>query len=101
MDILFPSKVIPTLRNLRGPLWDDLIERVNTQPSTAIDKMAFILMMVRIVGCVECNLDSIRAMRGCKVCAQQTLRRFQGSDQDLMVLYHQAKQDIENYYSKG
>ena len=101
LDVLFPPRVIPALRNLRGQPWNELIDRISSQPSTSIERIAFVLMMVRLVGCVGCSPDSFRALRGCETCSKQTIRRFQGSDQDLLVLFSQAKDDIERFHTKG
>jgi hypothetical protein len=94
-EVLFPMRAIPGLRGLRGPDWDKLIEYVlNEAPEN--EKFAFILMVVRLVGCSGCNADSFRAMRGCTKCAQQSIRRFRGDDSDLLKLFEKAKIEIEN-----
>jgi hypothetical protein len=36
-------------------------------------------------------------MRGCTPCARQTLRRFKGSDADLMARYEEALDDVHTY----
>jgi hypothetical protein len=46
---------------------------------------------------MECETDSYRAMRGCVLCATQTLRRFKGSDHDLLEMYAQALDQIEEH----
>lgn len=101
LDILFPPRAIPTLCNLRGRSWNELVSRVHVQPTMALDRLAFVLMMARLSGCLGCNPDSFRALRGCETCAQQTIRRFPGSDQDLLVLFQQAKKEIEDFNVKG
>jgi hypothetical protein len=55
------------------------------------------LMMIRLNGCLECETDSYRAMRGCDACALQTLRRYKGSDSDLLNKFDEALQDIREY----
>jgi hypothetical protein len=59
--------------------------------------LAFVLMMVRLNGCMACETDSYRAMRGCDACAIQTLRRYKGSDRDLLRAYQQALDDVRRY----
>ncbi len=93
-ELLFPRHVIPTLKRLRGPKWKELVERVETLPENHEETLAFMLMMIRIDGCMACETDSYRAMRGCTACAHQTLRRFKGSDEELLALYESALQDI-------
>jgi hypothetical protein len=36
-------------------------------------------------------------MRGCELCAQQTISRFQGSDDELIALFRRAREDLEHY----
>lgn len=93
-ELLFPSRVIETLRSLRGDTWRDLVDRVNSLEPDNVDHLAFVLMMIRLGGCVSCNADSFRAMRGCTQCARQTIRRFRGTDQDLVDLFTEARQDV-------
>lgn len=92
-EILFPSKAIGSLSKLRGKTWQDLVHQVNEQPVDSSEKTAFLLLMIKIGGCVTCNVDSFRAMRGCPACAQLNIRRFKGSDEDLLRLYQQSLQD--------
>jgi hypothetical protein len=65
--------------------------------TTEWDSIAFVLLMVRLTGCMTCTADSFRAMRGCHQCARQTIRRFRGSDQDLLALFTQAREEIDLY----
>jgi hypothetical protein len=96
-ELLFPSHVINKLRFARGEEWRALVERVATLPETHEDRLAFSLMMIKLDGCLNCETDSYRAMRGCKACALQVLRRFKGSDQDLLRAYRKAQDEIEHY----
>src|SRR5688500_209294 len=96
-EILFPSYVIPVLRDLRGPEWRDLIDRVVSLPEDHPEVLAFVLMMIKLNGCMECETDSYRAMRGCAMCATQTLHRYKGPDRDLLNLYATALKEIETY----
>jgi DNA-binding ferritin-like protein (Dps family) len=96
-ELLFPTNVINKLRFARGEEWRTLVERVSTLPETHEDRLAFSLMMIKLDGCLNCETDSYRAMRGCKACALQTLRRYKGSDQELLRAYHNAQEEIERY----
>jgi hypothetical protein len=95
-EVLFPLRSIPELRGIRGPEWDKLIELILSDQVEEIEQLAFVLMIVRLVGCSGCNSDSFRAMRGCTKCVQQSIRRFRGEDQDLIKLYEKAKTEIAN-----
>jgi len=97
-ELLFPWRVIRELRDIRGAQWQKLVERISFQPPTALDSLGFVLLMVRLGGCHACSADSYRALRGCKACAQQTLRRFSGSDEDLLRLFRQARQEVDDYW---
>ncbi len=93
-DMLFPPRVIPRLVGLRGPEWRALVEHVSALPQSHPDTLGFMLMMVRINGCMTCHADSYRAMRGCTLCAQQAITRFKGSDHELVEHWRAAVQDI-------
>ncbi len=93
-ELMFPPYAIPALRDLRGEEWRQLVERVAALPPTHPDSLAFSLMMIRLDGCLACETDSYRAMRGCTLCAAQTIRRFKGSDSELLQAYKDAHRDV-------
>lgn len=97
---MFPHDVIPLLRDLRGVEWQALVDRVLAVPESDEQSLAFVLMMVRINGCLACETDSYRAMRGCDACAIQTLRRYKGSDRELLRAYQQALDDVRRHLAK-
>lgn len=96
-EILFPNYVIAMLRDLRGEEWRKLVDRVGELPENHPEVLGFVLMMIRLNGCMECETDSYRAMRGCAMCATQTLHRYKGSDQDLLNAYARALDDVREY----
>jgi hypothetical protein len=96
-EMLFPPRVIPTLRGLRGREWQKLVDRVAALPEMHPDKLAFMLTMIRVDGCLRCDADSYRAMRGCELCARQMIRRFKGTEKDLLELFEQAQKDVLAY----
>lgn len=96
-ELLFPNYVIPVLRDMRGPEWRDLVDRVFPLEDDHPEKMAFVLMMIRLNGCLDCETDSYRALRGCAMCATQTLRRYKGPDHELLDAYAQALEDVEDF----
>ena len=95
--LMFPHRAIAMLRTTRGRQWQTLVERVLSLPETHEETLAFMLMMIRLNGCMGCETDSYRAMRGCSACAQQTLRRYKGSDEDLLVAFDVALRDIREF----
>ncbi|GAP14567.1 hypothetical protein LARV_02340 [Longilinea arvoryzae] len=100
-ELMFPMRVAPSLKTTRGELWSQLVEDVSREGADLRDQSAFVLLMVKLGGCVACNSDSFRAMRGCTQCARQTIRRYRGSDQDLLALFQQYRADVENHLNKG
>ncbi len=99
-ELLFPARVIPSLGNMRTDVWRDFIERVGGADASLLEQQAFVLMMVRLGGCVGCNADSYRAMRGCTACARQTVKRYKGGDQELIDLFNQACREMEAYLQR-
>ncbi len=96
-ELLFPPHLICDLADLRGDEWRKLVERVASLPETHSDTLAFCLMMIRLNACLGCVSGSYRFMRGCELCSQQTIARYQGTDEELIALFYQAKQDLEQY----
>lgn len=96
-ELMFPPYAIPKLRDARGEPFQTLVEHVVSLPEDHAESLAFSLMMIRLDGCMGCETDSYRAMRGCIPCARQTLRRFKGSDEDLLERYEQALEDVRAY----
>jgi hypothetical protein len=100
-EMLFPTRVIPALRHLRGPAWKQLVDTVASAPDGAEPTLAFGLMMIRLNGCLTCHSDSYRAMRGCTACAQQAVTRFKDTDEGLIKLYQRAGREVRLYLEDG
>lgn len=98
-ELLFPHHVIPVLKKLRGVQWQALVERVLSLPEYHEETLAFMLMMIRLNGCVPCETDSYRAMRGCAACAIQTLHRYKGNDEELLKSFEQALAEVRHFAS--
>ncbi|NDJ75853.1 MAG: hypothetical protein GYB65_06315 [Chloroflexi bacterium] len=99
-ELMFPHYAIPHVQDTRGESWRELVERVMRLPETHEDVLAFMLMMIRINGCMACETDSYRAMRGCTMCTLQTLRRYKGGDAELLAQYAQAQADVREYLAQ-
>jgi hypothetical protein len=100
-EVLFPSRVIPLLRSLHGEEWRKLVDHISSAESTPAERNAFVLMMVRTCGCVGCNADSFRAMRGCTQCARQTARRMRGGDKEIVDQFRLVQREVETYIQKS
>jgi hypothetical protein len=96
-EILFPSRCIPQLRDLRGPEWAELIDRVAALPDGHEDVLGFSLMMIRLGSCLTCDLDSYRASLGCCTCAARSISGFKGSDKELIRLVEEAREEVRVY----
>jgi ABC-type microcin C transport system permease subunit YejB len=95
--LMFPYHVIPEIKTARGPAWKTLVERIALLPETSDETLALMLTMVRINGCMNCETDSYRAMRGCAACAIQILRRYKGDDNELIEQYEQALKEVRQF----
>ncbi len=99
-ELLFPIRVIPSLRNLRGDEWKLLIDRLSAVNVDPLDQIAFTAMITRLASCNACNADSFRAMRGCTQCARLTIRRYKNSDHDLVELFLYTRKEVNEYINK-
>ena len=100
IDVLFPPRITPQLKDLRGDAWRDLVNEILLQAPAAPERLAFVMLMVRLGGCHNCHADTYRAMRGCLACATQTVKRYRGSDQELLKQFADARNEIERYLNK-
>jgi len=100
-EILFPPRCIFQLRDLRGPQWQHLVERVLHLPLNHEEVLAFGLLMIRLGSCLTCDLDSYRASLGCCTCARRTISGFKGDDEELLDRYDKSLIEVRAYLSKG
>ena len=100
-EILFPTRCICQLANLRGADWRKLVEYVATLPETHEDSLAFSLMMIKFSGCLTCDLDSYRASLGCATCAKRTVAGFKGSDTLLRKRFEEARKEVTTYLKEN
>jgi len=96
-EMLFPMRVVPSLGDLRGVTWKRLVERISELEEDDSDALAFGLMMIRLSGCLNCQADSFRALRGCTACARQAILRYRGNDQELLRQYEKSRKEIQSY----
>lgn len=93
-EILFPMRVAPHLRDLRGSMWQATVDRACISEDASPEQLALTLVMIRLAGCLTCHPHSYRAIRGCTSCAKATIRRFGGEDEDLENLIDEAKVEV-------
>ena len=76
-ELFFPAYLIPSLRDLRGDSWRELVDRVSMLPDTHPDSLAFVLMMINLGDCMKCHSNYYKFLRGCAFCSLQTIRNIQ------------------------
>jgi hypothetical protein len=96
-EIIYPMRVTPHLRDLRGELWRKLVDRVLTSPEGSIDHLAFSLLIIRMCNCVNCHTNSYRALRGCTTCAKHAVMRFREDDANLVACFDRAYRDVNEF----
>lgn len=99
-EFLFPMRAIGALAEMRGKEWGKIVKKVDTLPQTDEAKIAFSLLMIKLAGCVGCTADSFRAMRGCTQCARLVIKRYKGTDEDLIELYRTTIKDVKTFIEK-
>ncbi len=99
-DLLFPPRIILELSDIRSKVWQKLVRRTSEVEEGSREQLAFIYTMVRLNGCATCGADSFRAMQGCASCTKQSLKRFRGSDEDLISLYKSAETEVDQYFKR-
>jgi len=95
-ELLFPLRVVPALNGLRGERWDQLLADV-LKADDPVKQKAFVLLMVRLGGCLTCNADSFRAMRGCTQCAQRTVKRIREDDEVLLSQFQSNCDEVSAF----
>ncbi len=100
-ELLFPAHLISSLRDLRGDEWRSLVDRVAALPETHPDSLAFVLMMIELDGCLKCNSNNYKFLRGCYLCATQTVQSYKGADSELLDLYGRARHMLTLHQTQG
>jgi hypothetical protein len=57
--------------------------------------------MIKLGGCSTCNADSFRGRRGCTQCSKQTIKRFRGDDEELILLYNEALIEVIEFFPEN
>ena len=99
-EILFPPDLLPQLREAGGKEWQQLVDKITPLDETDPERLALALLMVRLCGCLECEADSFRAMRGCMACALQTVRRYRRQERELIKQYRTTLKEVQEYLTK-
>jgi hypothetical protein len=100
-ELIIPVKVFPSLRDVRGEKWQKLVDMVSSLSPESSECTALVMMLARMNGCISCNADSYRAMKGCSLCARQSIRRYRGSDDELAEQFRITCQEVNSYLMKN
>lgn len=100
-EILFPPRCIPLLADLRGKAWKALVRQVARLPEDHPDTLALSLTVIRLAGCLTCDMDSYRASLGCAACSQRAVASFKGTDEQLIRRFEEAREEIQAYLNQG
>jgi len=99
-DLLFPMRVIPSLVDLRNLPWQKLVVEICDKPDEDIDKIAFSALLMKVAGCLGCAADSYRALKGCTQCARLVIKRYKGTDEELIKMYDDSRNEVINQLEK-
>ena len=99
-EILFPHRCVAALKRMRGSDWQALVGHIANLSDIHPDSLAFALMMIKLSGCLNCDLDSYKASLGCCTCAKRAINAFKGSDKQLLRRYEEAKAELAQYMAE-
>jgi len=99
-ELIFSIRILPSICSLRGEQWKCLCESVLANPKDIVKSVGMILLVAKIAGCIKCNSDSYRAIRGCSQCAKQAIRRYKGTDKDLEIHFAKYMMRAKNYLER-
>jgi hypothetical protein len=100
-ELFFPHRLVTHLRDLGGPQWQALVDRVSRLPATHEDSLALALMVIKTSGCVGCEAGSYRAGLGCVVCAQRAMRAQNATDGALMRRFRRAQAEVQKFLAES
>lgn len=93
-EFIFPTRLIPLLREQRSLEWRAIVDTVLAAPAAAPERIAFVVMMARLNKCAACKADSFWGLRGCTACVQATLQRLRLEDRDLIQRYKKILAEV-------
>jgi hypothetical protein len=98
-ELIFPIRILPKLTNLRGEIWENNITEV-LETNDLVNQVGMIVLMIKVAGCITCNADSYRAIRGCTLCSQQAIKRYKGTDKELNQIYRKSCKKVKKFIEK-
>jgi hypothetical protein len=98
-ELIFPIRILPKLINLRGEIWEKNITEV-LETNDLVSQVGMIVLMIKVAGCITCNADSYRAIRGCTLCSQQAIKRYKGTDKELSQIFRKSCTKVKKFIEK-
>lgn len=96
--IFFDGRKTESLLGARGVEFDELIREVLQTPQDSVERAAFVNLIASLSICETCDINQYRASsRGCALCAEDSLKRAEKTDAQLIKKYHQSVKQIQNY----
>jgi len=96
-ELFFPPQLIDDLADLRDSDWKRLVDRVAPLSDSHPDVLAFVLVIIRLSGCLSCGPGSFRHMKGCLSCSRQAIGSFKGTDKDLIGMFEDARREVVTF----
>ena len=96
-EILFPHSRVSGLKKLKGDKWKELADHVSALPETHEDALSFSHMMIKLCGCLNCDLGSYKAALGCAACSQRTINALRDTDQQLLRRFEKSRKEVGGY----
>lgn len=100
-ELFFPHRLLGQLRDVAGPQWQSLVDRVAALPPTHEDSLALTLMIIRAAGCIGCEAGSYRAGLGCVVCAQRAIRAMNATDATLIRRFKRTQAEVHKFLEES
>ena len=96
--IFFDISKIKHLYGVRSQQFDSLIDSVVNSPDDSLERVAFVKLIASLSICETCDINQFRAAsRGCALCAEDSLKRAEISDQKLIAQFKQNINTIQKY----
>ena len=96
--IFFDISKIKHLYGVRGQQLDSLIDLVVNSDDESLEKVAFVKLIASLSICKTCDINQYRAAsRGCALCAEDSLKRTELSDEKLISQFNKNIEQIKTY----
>lgn len=91
---VFPKFGVDRLARRIDEPWSQLVSRVSDLPLTNPERVAYGLTLRRMSQGAGLGWRPDHVLEGCAICARELHAAFPGSDRDLMSLYYEALDEV-------